>query len=101
MPEGLKDLIVNGVSVVAVIYGVIEALKQAGLLRSSIAPLVAIGIGVVCSVANSLFPQATSIVLLGAGLGIMASIGYAGLKKAADNASEAQKKVNEGTGVDA
>lgn len=94
MPEGLKDLIVNGVSAVAVIYGVLEALKQAKLIKSEYAPLLAIGIGIVCSIAVWLMPQIAGVVLLGAGLGIAASVGYAGLKKAANNASDAQNPVN-------
>lgn len=86
LPDGLKDLVLSGVSVVVVIYGLLEALKQAGLLVPKYAPLLAIGLGVGCSLANLFFPELTAVVILGIGLGVAASLGYAGFKKNATNA---------------
>jgi hypothetical protein len=86
--EGLTDLIVNGVSAVVVIYGVIEALKQAHLLKNEYAPLLSIGIGVGVATANALYPAGTGIVLMGANLGVFASMVYAGFKKRANETSD-------------
>jgi len=95
IPEGLKDLIVAGVSVVAVIYGLLEAVKQAGWLAPKYAPIAAIVIGVICAVANWLCPEPTQVVILGVSLGVAAGIGYAGFKKQAANSKR------EGEGPDA
>jgi hypothetical protein len=86
--EGLTDLIVNGVSAVVVIYGVIEALKQAHLIKNEYAPLLSIGIGVGVAVANSLYPTGTGVVLMGINLGVFASMVYAGFKKRASETSD-------------
>ncbi len=90
LPDGLKDLIVSGVSVVAVIYGVLEAVKQAGWLPAKFAPVAAIAIGVGCAVANWLCPEPTGVVILGVSLGVAAGLFYAGFKRASDNARDAE-----------
>lgn len=79
------DLLINSVSVVAVIYGVIQAAKMLGL-NEKVAPAAAIGVGVFASVGYALFPVAAEVVLRGAALGVAASVGYAGFKKTASNA---------------
>jgi hypothetical protein len=86
--EGLSDLIINGVSAVVVIYGVIEALKQAHLIKNEYAPLLSIGIGVGVSVANALYPNATGVALVGVNLGVFASMVYAGFKKRANETTD-------------
>lgn len=82
MPDGLRDLFMNGVSVVAVIYGTIEALKRPKMIKTKYAPLIAIAMGIACNIAIWLVPKIAEVVLMGAGLGIGASIGYSGFKKA-------------------
>lgn len=91
LPKGLMDLAISGVSIVVVIYGVIEALKQAGFLKPNLAPLVALGIGAATSIAYALAPGATDVVIRGVAAGVGASLAYAGFKKAASNASNAAR----------
>ncbi|HIE12968.1 MAG TPA: hypothetical protein EYP63_06040 [Desulfotomaculum sp.] len=86
MTEGLKDLVINGISVVVVIYGVLEALKQAGWLKSTLAPVIALAIGLIISSAYALVPEATGVAVRGLSLGIAAGVLYAGVKKNAENA---------------
>lgn len=95
LPAGLQDLIVNGVSVGLVIFAIIEALKQARKLPADFAPLLALGIGVVFSLAQWLAPEPTAVVVRGLGVGAVTSLGYAGIKKAMTNS-----KPPLGSGVD-
>ena len=78
------DLVINGFSVVAVIYGVIQAAKMLGL-SDKVAPAAAILAGVVASVGYALVPAAAEVIIRGAALGVAASVGYAGFKKTATN----------------
>lgn len=78
------DLVINGFSVVAVIYGVIQAAKMLGL-SDKVAPAAAIGAGVVASAGYALAPGATEVVVRGAALGVAAMVGYAGVKKTSNN----------------
>jgi len=95
IPAGLQDLLINGVSVGLVIYAIIEALKQARKMTGEWAPLTALGIGVVFSVAQWLAPEPTAVVVRGLGVGAITSLGYAAVKKAMSNS-----KPPVGTGVD-
>lgn len=79
------DLVINGVSVIAVVYGLIQAAKTLGL-SEKVAPAAAILLGIVASAGYALAPTATEVVIRGAALGVGASIGYAGFKKTATNA---------------
>ncbi|MEW6048888.1 MAG: hypothetical protein AB1609_20855 [Bacillota bacterium] len=93
--DGLKDLAIGGVSAAAAIWVLLEALKIAGIVRPRWAPLAAIGMGVAVSVANALWPAATAIVVVGAGLGGIVTWVYAGASKMKENAKR------EGEGPDA
>lgn len=89
--DGLKDLVIDGISMAVVIYGLLEAVKQTGKLRTEWAPSIALGLGVLFSVAYALIPTATSIVVRGLSIGLGASIAYAGVRKSMANAAEAAK----------
>ncbi|MEW6047453.1 MAG: hypothetical protein AB1609_13385 [Bacillota bacterium] len=84
--EGLKDLAIGGVSAAAAIWVTLEALKVAGWVKRKYAPLVAIGMGVLVSVANALWPAGTAIVVMGVGLGGIVTWVYAGASKMKENA---------------
>lgn len=87
LPVGLQDLVINGISVGFVIYALIEALKQARKMTGEYAPLTALGCGVAFSVAQWLAPEVTAVVVRGLGVGAITSLGYAAVKKAAQNSS--------------
>lgn len=74
------DLVINGLSTAAVIYGVLEALKRARWVPSDVAPLLAIAIGIVISSAWAFAPATTEVVVRGAAVGVLATTAYAGVK---------------------
>lgn len=82
------DLIINGASVIAIIYGLIEALKQAEWLPTKYARLAALFIGMAASVSIGLWPVPMELVVRGLALGVVASTGYAGIKKGAQDTGD-------------
>ncbi len=78
------DILINGLSAAAVIYGILEAVKRVGKLNGDQAPLAAIIAGITISVAWAIVPHVTEIVVRGAAVGVLATTAYAGVRKNAD-----------------
>lgn len=74
--------IVAGVSVIGVVLGVVEALKQAGLLPSRYAALAAALLGAIITSAVGIADASFSVIsiLTGIALGLSASGLYSGVK---------------------
>ncbi|MHB9144169.1 MAG: hypothetical protein ACYC5Y_02400 [Symbiobacteriia bacterium] len=79
------DVMVDGVSLVFAIAGLIWAVRFAGLLSDRHAPMLAIALGVVFVGGLYLVPGVLTPIVRGIAAGTVASGGYAGVKKMVTN----------------
>ena len=81
----MEDLVAGGVAVGATIIGVVQIIRMTGWLSDRYAGLVAVVLGLALSAGLAVAPGATEVVIKGLGLGVLASVGYAGAKKTLTN----------------
>ncbi len=79
------DVVIDGVSLVFAIAGLIWAARFAGWPPDRLAPITALGLGVVLVAGHSLAPAAVSLGVRGIAAGVVAAGGYAAVKKMVNN----------------
>lgn len=79
------DVMVDGVSLIFAIAGLIWAIRFTGVLSDRHAPIAAVALGVVFVGGLQLLPAVLSPIVRGIAAGTVASGGYAGIKKMVTN----------------
>lgn len=89
----MEDVVVSGVAVGATIVGVVQVVRMTGWLSDRYAGLVAVALGLALAIGLAVAPAVTEVVIKGLGLGVLASVGYAGAKKTLTNAPNPPEEV--------